>query len=196
MISAKNHNILFAFQAHIIRQWVPRNRLFKIIIILVVDVNWLYFVKVIVKLTEKKLLIIKKIIIIIYLIYYIPYLLLLHRIAFIIAVINKLWNIAKIFQPMQTFLYLIVPWRQDSRRTRRKHKRSIYWANKSAIAAIRKTSERPDNKAIFNYFTSKYASNTTESTITDYITTLILQNVLINKLTLKGDSYFVIGENR
>ena len=127
-----------AFQAHIIRQWVPRNRLFKIIIILVVDVNWLYFAKVIIKLTEKKLLIIKKIIIIIYLIYYIPYLLLLRLIAFIIAVINKLWNIANIFQPMQTFLYLIVPWRQDRRRTRRKHKRSFYWANKICYSCHQK----------------------------------------------------------
>ena len=86
-----------------------------------VDVNWLYFVKVIVKLTEKKLLNDKK-----NNNYYIPYLLLLRLIAFIIAVINKLWNIANIFQPMQTFLYLIVPWGQDSRRTRRKHKRSFY----------------------------------------------------------------------
>ena len=34
-----------------------------------------------------------------------------------------------------------------------------------------------------------------EPTITDYTTTLIQQNVLIDKSTLKGDSYFVISEN-
>ena len=61
---------------------------------------------------------------------------------------------------------------------------------KSAIVAIWSTGKRPDSKAIFNYITSKYASNTTESTITE--TTLIQQNVLINKPALKGDSYFVI----
>ena len=44
---------------------------------------------------------------------------------------------------------------------------------KSAIVAIRKTGKRPDSKVIFNYITSKYASNTTESTITYYITTLL-----------------------
>ena len=38
-------------------------------------------------------------------------------------------------------------------------------------------------------------SNTTKSTIKDYITILILQNVLINKPTLKDDSYFVIENN-
>lgn len=44
---------------------------------------------------------------------------------------------------------------------------------KSAIVAIRKTGKRSDSKAIFNYITSKYASNTTKSTITDHITTLL-----------------------
>ena len=43
---------------------------------------------------------------------------------------------------------------------------------KSVIFAIRKTGQRPDSTAMFNYITSKYVSNTTESTITGYITTL------------------------
>ena len=42
-ISAKNHNILFAFQAHILRQWVSRH-FFKIIFRLVVNANCLYII--------------------------------------------------------------------------------------------------------------------------------------------------------
>ena len=34
---------------------------------------------------------------------------------------------------------------------------------KCAITDIRKTNKRPDSKAIFQYITSKYASNTTEA---------------------------------
>ena len=34
-----------------------------------------------------------------------------------------------------------------------------------------------------------------ESTITDYITILIKENVLTKKPTLKGNPYFVMGEN-
>ena len=37
--------------------------------------------------------------------------------------------------------------------------------------------------------------NATESAITDYITTLIQQNVLIIKPKLKGDTYFVVSKN-
>ena len=65
----------------------------------------------------------------------------------------------------------------------------------SVIIAITKTSKKRDSKAIFHYITTKYTSSTTESTITDYTTTLKWQNLLINTPTLKGDSYFVIIEN-
>ena len=49
---------------------------------------------------------------------------------------------------------------------------------KSALVAIRKTSQGPDRKGIFNYITSKYASSTTKPTIADCI-----NNITIAKCT-------------
>ena len=63
----------------------------------------------------------------------------------------------------------------------------------SAIIDIRKTIKRPDSKAIFQYITSKYASNTTESDILNFLNKMVEQKIFINKPTIKGDSDFIVN---
>ena len=58
-----------------------------------------------------------------------------------------------------------------------------------AISTIRKSSKRPDSKAIQEYIIENSASNINESFVLDALSILVDQNVLLNKPTSFGDSH-------
>ena len=58
-----------------------------------------------------------------------------------------------------------------------------------AISTIRKSSKRPDSKAIQEYIIENSASNINESFVLDALYILVDQNVLLNKPTSFGDSH-------
>ena len=58
-----------------------------------------------------------------------------------------------------------------------------------AISTIRKSSKRPDSKAIQEYIIENSASNINESFVLDALSILVDQNVLLNKATSFGDSH-------
>ena len=58
-----------------------------------------------------------------------------------------------------------------------------------AISTIRKSSKRPDSKAIQEYLIDNSASKINESFVLDALSILVDQNVLLNKPTSFGDSH-------
>ena len=65
---------------------------------------------------------------------------------------------------------------------------------KSAIKSIRKEGKRPDNDSISEFVLNNFATNVDQVFIESCITSLIKRNILRNKPTPKGNSYFIVEE--
>ena len=60
----------------------------------------------------------------------------------------------------------------------------------NAILAIRKNSKRPDNIAIYQFINDKMPTNITQGYIDQLLTIMIDDNIIYNKTTSKGPSFF------
>ena len=68
---------------------------------------------------------------------------------------------------------------------------------KTAIRNIRRVSNRgPDVKAIYQYVSKKFAFNLNENDIVSYIASTVDKNIIVNNLTLKGNSYFIVAASK
>ena len=70
-------------------------------------------------------------------------------------------------------------------------KRQIF----EAISTIRKTSKYPDIKAVQEYIINNGANNINDSFVRDILRILVDQNILFNKPTSFGDSYYIVKSN-
>ena len=64
-----------------------------------------------------------------------------------------------------------------------------------AISTIHKSGKRPDGKAIQEYINNSCAGNISESFVLDNLHILVDQNILLNKPTSFGDSYYIVKSN-
>ena len=64
------------------------------------------------------------------------------------------------------------------------------------IQNMRNSKLRPDNHTIFEYVTKNFATNTDASLIDKTIQTLLNNNVIENRPTNKGDSFFIKQTSR
>ena len=64
-----------------------------------------------------------------------------------------------------------------------------------AISTLRESMKRPDGKAIQEYMNNSGAGNINESFVLDNLRILVDQNILLNKLTSFGDSYYNVESN-
>ena len=62
------------------------------------------------------------------------------------------------------------------------------------ITDIRSNSKRPNEKAITDYVIKDFATNIDESLIESIIKKLLDQNVLENKPSCKGNSFFIVAK--
>ena len=61
----------------------------------------------------------------------------------------------------------------------------------TAIIAIRENNKCPDSKAIRDYINKNFAANVEEELIESIIIELLDHNIIENKPTAKGNSYFI-----
>ena len=64
-----------------------------------------------------------------------------------------------------------------------------------AISTLRERRKRPDGKAIQEYMNNNGAGNINESFVLDNLRILVDQNILLNKPTSFGDSYYIVESN-
>ena len=64
-----------------------------------------------------------------------------------------------------------------------------------AISTIRKNRNRPDGKTIQEYINHSSAGNINESFVLDNLRVLVDQNIILNKPTSSGDSYYIVESN-
>ena len=64
-----------------------------------------------------------------------------------------------------------------------------------AISTIHKSGKRPDGKAIQECINNSCAGNISESFVLDNLHILVDQNILLNKPTSFGDSYYIVESN-